>query len=113
MSISCSRVYTLTPRLPSVWRPDASHSLPVKVSMMFNLQNHILGAYGVGDIVWVKTSYGRCTTKFRMDRVTQVNSPRAIQIDGIPCHVMNLRLFMGSKPSSVRDNDSEDWLTWN
>ena len=46
-------------------------------------------------------------TKFRMGRITQVNSLQSVQIDGMLCHMKDLRSFMGSKPSSGHDSDLE------
>ena len=66
------------------------------------------GAYGVEDIVWVKTPHGRCTIEFRMVHVTQVNSPQSVQVDEILHHVKDLCPFMGSNPSSGHNSDSEE-----
>ena len=49
-------------------------------------------SYQVGDRVWVKAPQNRCTTKFSKGEVTKIISPQSILVDGIPCHVKDLRL---------------------
>ena len=45
----------------------------------------------VGNRVWFKTAQNRCTTKFGKGQVTEVISPQSVLVDGVPCHVKDLR----------------------
>ena len=47
--------------------------------------------YHLGDPVWVKLPHYRCTSKFQEGTVTEVISPQTIIVDGIPCHVKDIR----------------------
>lgn len=47
--------------------------------------------YRVGDYVWVKGPQNRCFKKFKHGRVTGVISPQAVEVDGMPRHVKDLR----------------------
>ena len=48
--------------------------------------------FSVGDAVWVKPPDARCTTQFSCGRVTGVVSDCAVEVDGVPRHVKDLRL---------------------
>ena len=61
------------------------------------------GAYGVQDLNSTQVVYD----KFRIGYVIQVNSLLLVQLNGILRHVINLRLFMGSNPSSGHNCDLE------
>ena len=62
-----------------------------------------------GDQVWVKTPHGRCTTKYKVGRVTRITSVQNIMVDGMPCHVKDLRPIVGPGQSTVcSDMVSED-----
>ena len=39
------------------------------------------------DRVWVKTPHGRCTTKYKVGRVTGITNVQNITVDGMPRHV--------------------------
>ena len=60
--------------------------------------------FAVGDRVWVKPDGARCNTRFRLGTVTGVLSHQAIEVDGMPRHVRDLR------PASIEDEDSEEQL---
>ena len=47
--------------------------------------------YEVGDDVWVKGPQNKCFKKFKCGKVTGVISPQAVEVDGIPRHVKDLR----------------------
>ena len=62
-----------------------------------------------GDRVWVKTPHGRCTTKYKVGRVTGITSVQNITVGGTPCHVKDLRPIVGpGKPTVCSDMVSED-----
>ena len=42
--------------------------------------------------MWFKMAQNRCTKKIGKGRVTEVISPQSVLVDGIPCHVKDLRL---------------------
>ena len=57
------------------------------------------------DRVWVKTPHGRCTTKYKVGRVTSVQN---ITVDGMPRHVKDLRPIVGpGQPTVCSDMVSE------
>ena len=69
-----------------------------------------------GDRVWVKTPYGRCTTKYKVGCVTGITSVQNIMVDRMPCHVKDLRPIVGpGQPmvcsDMVSENESERFVT--
>ena len=59
--------------------------------------------------MWVKTPHGRCTTKYKVGRVTGITSVQNITVDGMPRHVKDLRLIVGpGQPTVCSDKISED-----
>ena len=44
-----------------------------------------------GDRVWLKTPHGRCTTKYKVGRVTGITSAQNITVDGMPRHMKDLQ----------------------
>ena len=60
--------------------------------------------YQVGNHVWFKTAQNQCITKFGKGQVTEVISPQSIFVDGIPCHMKDLRL-QHSVTSLEEDSD--------
>ena len=62
-----------------------------------------------GDWVWVKTPHGRCTTKYKVGRVTRITSVQNVMVDGMPCHVKDLWPIVGpGQPTVCSDMVSED-----
>lgn len=58
-----------------------------------------------GDVVWVKNPRGQCTTRYGTGHVTEVISPQAVRVDGVPRHIKDLRsVFQTQLPL---DEDSE------
>ena len=45
------------------------------------------GKYEKGDVVWVKNTRGKCTTKYSIGCVTEVISPQSVEVDRVPHHV--------------------------
>ena len=68
------------------------------------------GRYEKGDIVWVKTSHGRCMIKFGTGRVTGVMSQQSVQVIGASCDVKNLCPFRGSHLlDDEGDTEDSEW----
>ena len=61
-----------------------------------------------GDIVWVNTPHGRCTTKFGTGHVTEVTSQQSVQVNRTPRLVKDLRLLRGSHPSDDKGDREDD-----
>ncbi|XP_064106974.1 uncharacterized protein LOC135215948 [Macrobrachium nipponense] len=51
----------------------------------------VSGPYKVGDEVWVKPSNMRCNMQFERGKVTRVLSEQAVEFNGVPHHVRDLR----------------------
>uniref|UniRef100_A0A5S6QBG4 Integrase catalytic domain-containing protein n=1 Tax=Trichuris muris TaxID=70415 RepID=A0A5S6QBG4_TRIMR len=47
--------------------------------------------YRRGDLVWVKPPGARCDTRYHKGTVTEVISDRAVEVDGMPRHIRDLR----------------------
>ena len=63
--------------------------------------------YRVGDAVWVKPPHGRCDTRYGTGKVTGVISQHAVEVDGVPRHVRDLRGRAGDAAPS--EEDDWDW----
>ena len=62
-----------------------------------------------GDWVWVKAPHGRCTTKYKVGRVTGITSAQNITVDGMPRHVKDLQPIVGpGQPTVCSDMVSEN-----
>ena len=62
-----------------------------------------------GDRVWVKTPHGRCTTNYKVGRVTGITSVQNIAVNRMPRHVKDLRPIVGpGQPTVCSDMVSED-----
>ena len=62
-----------------------------------------------GNRVWVKTPHGRCTTKYKVGRVTGITSALNITVDRIPLHMKDLRPIVESgQPTVCSDMVSEN-----
>ena len=67
--------------------------------------NAVSSLYMEGDAVWVENLYGRCMTQFDEGTVTRVNSQHSVSVDGIPCHIRDLR------PACRKDCSISDHIT--
>ena len=73
------------------------------------LHNQLQAVFKLGDRVWVKTPHGRCTTKYKVGRVTGITSAQNITVAGMPRHVKDLRPIVGlGQPTVCSDMVSED-----
>lgn len=68
------------------------------------------GQFCVGDLVYVKPSPMRCTTRWPTGRVTAILSEHAVEVDGIPRHVADCRPSRGEplRPEAGDDSDDDD-----
>ena len=70
--------------------------------------NQQQAVFKLGDRVWVKTPHGRCTTKYKVGRVTGITSAQNVTVDKIPHHVKDLRPTVGpGQPTVCSDMVSE------
>ena len=69
------------------------------------------GKYRVGDAVWLKPPGGRCDTQYGVGRITGIVSPQAVEVDGMPRHVRDVRArsHMGSGAPTDSASDEDDW----
>uniref|UniRef100_A0A5S6Q3K8 Integrase catalytic domain-containing protein n=1 Tax=Trichuris muris TaxID=70415 RepID=A0A5S6Q3K8_TRIMR len=69
--------------------------------------------YSVGDRVWVKPPRARCDSKYQKGTVTGVLSNQAVEVDGTPRHVRDLRRRTPSShaPDERPKNHESDWGT--
>ena len=51
----------------------------------------VTSAVHVGDEVWVKPGGARCTTQWKMGRVTGVTSANNVEVDGMLQHILGIR----------------------
>ena len=66
--------------------------------------------YKVGDEVWVKGPQNRCFKRFKCGRVTKLISPQAVEVDGLPRHVKDIRrrVMNVSERSEGRTDEEEN-----
>ena len=67
----------------------------------------ISSCYIVGDAVWIKSPHGRCTTQFDRGTVTRIYSLHSVCVDGIPCHVKDVRPVHGKNNTASNPSDDE------
>ena len=60
------------------------------------------------DIVWINPPDSRCTTKFKLGRVTGVVSHHSVEVNGLPRYIKDLRPFQGPIPLLESETDSEN-----
>jgi len=60
--------------------------------------------YIVGDAVWVRPPGNRCNTRFTRGTVTKVISDLAVEVNGVPRHVRDLRCV--TSPDHVSEEAS-------
>ena len=73
--------------------------------------------YAAGDQVWVKPPNARCHTKFSPGMVTGVLSEQAVEVNGMPRHVRDIRPREAGDteeegPDIQMDRTSEDEPLW-
>ncbi|CDW58423.1 Pol protein, partial [Trichuris trichiura] len=64
--------------------------------------------YNVGDDVWIRPPAGRCDTRYEEGTVTNVLSDQAVEVDGIPRHVRDIRRRTPSPDRQKGTNKTED-----
>ena len=71
--------------------------------------NQQQAVFKLGDQVWVKAPRGRCTTKYKVGRVTGITNAQNITVDGMPRHVKDLQPTVGpGQPTVCSDMSSEN-----
>ncbi|KHJ43407.1 integrase core domain protein [Trichuris suis] len=68
----------------------------------------ISNRYNVGDEVWIRPLAGRCDTRYEEGTVTNVLSDQAVEIDGIPRHVRDIRRRAPSPDRQEGTNKTEN-----
>ena len=68
------------------------------------------GPYHDGDKVWVKLSNARCDQRYETGTVTRMLSDHAVEVNGIPRHVRDLRprASNGDVDGTTEERDDED-----
>uniref|UniRef100_A0A5S6Q4C2 Uncharacterized protein n=1 Tax=Trichuris muris TaxID=70415 RepID=A0A5S6Q4C2_TRIMR len=66
--------------------------------------------YGIGDPVWVKPHGIRCDSQYTRGTVTKILSSHAVEIDGVPRHVRDIRrrVLTEEQPNSKSAESSSD-----
>ena len=96
---------------PKTAPANRTHRYKVRVKgvdspMTFSDPKH--SCYQIRDCVWVKAPHSWCTTKFNRGRVMGMISPQSLLVDGIPCHVKDLRpRFSFTAPEKDSNSTSE------
>ena len=73
------------------------------------IHNQQQAVFKLGDQVWVKNPHGRCTTKYKVGRVTRITSVQNITVNGMPCHMKDLQPIVGpAQPTACSDMVSEN-----
>ncbi|KFD47071.1 hypothetical protein M513_12059 [Trichuris suis] len=58
--------------------------------------------YAVGESVWIRPHANRCDTRYDSGFVTRVISDQAVEVDGMPRHVRDIRRRTGTPGQSLR-----------
>ena len=62
------------------------------IDPVVQLENDVVrNIYEVGDAVWVKNPNNRCFDRYKRGEVSRVLSSQAVEVDGMPRHVRDLR----------------------
>ncbi|CDW61316.1 hypothetical protein TTRE_0000977101, partial [Trichuris trichiura] len=64
--------------------------------------------YNVVDEVWIRPPAGRCDTRYEEGTVTNVLSGQAVEVDGIPRHVRDIRRRTPSPDRQKGTNKTEN-----
>ena len=65
------------------------------------------GGYDPGDAVWVRLAAGRCHTRCEKGVVTRQISEQAVEVDGVPRHIRELRPRIQEKQNNEGDKELE------
>uniref|UniRef100_A0A5S6QMP0 Integrase catalytic domain-containing protein n=1 Tax=Trichuris muris TaxID=70415 RepID=A0A5S6QMP0_TRIMR len=89
-------LYNITPR-------DDCNAASAPANVLYSYQVRLRGVdrpaqhdpsespYRAGDLVWVKPPGARCDTQYHKGTITGIISDRAVEVDGMPRHVRDLR----------------------
>ncbi|KFD46109.1 LOW QUALITY PROTEIN: hypothetical protein M513_13004 [Trichuris suis] len=88
-------LYNITPRdgrTSQAARPTAYTSMPIReVDVSSKEGSQESSPYAAGDAVWVKPTGIQCDRRYQTGTVTDVISSQAVEVDGFPRHVRDLR----------------------
>lgn len=90
-------LYNLRPQddcTPTTAPANMIYQYPVRIRGVDPCKEDELDAncrYQAGDEVWVKPPNARCDDRYRRGKVTNVLSDQAVEVDGVPRHVRDLR----------------------
>lgn len=125
---SCSVPETVY-RYNTLPRGDDAASSPA--NMMFCYEVRLLGIdevsqqdqaseehhrFSVGDRVWIRHPSRRCNSRSLEGTVTRIVSAQNVEVDGVPCHVRDLRLataklctdkYLSTEETTAEDNEEE------
>ena len=70
------------------------------------------GPYQAGEEVWMKPPDARCDTRYKRGTVTRIVSNQAVDVDGVPRHVRDLRhcTSQGSQDEAVTTDSGDETL---
>ena len=66
------------------------------------------GRVQIGEEVWVRPGGARCTTRWGRGIVTGMNSANNIEVDGVPCHILDVRPVVEEVSEGLTANVEED-----
>ena len=66
------------------------------------------GRVQIGEEVWVRPGGARCTTRWGRGIVTGVNSVNNIEVDGVPCHILDVRPVVEEVPEGLTANVEDE-----
>ena len=68
------------------------------------------GSCGIneGEEVWVKPPNVRCTSQWKKGVVTRVNSSNNVEVDGMPRHILDVRIDIDERSESECDTEREN-----
>ena len=80
------------------WRHPSEEPVKEKGAGISNVQN--------GDLVWVKPPKAKCTSRWKLGRVTKVVSNNNVEVNGIPRHILDIRAFVEEEEDASRSGAS-------
>ena len=95
---------------------NAVHQYSARIKGVDEIEKQDTGSndrYKVGDEVWVKGPQNRCYKRFRCGRVTKLISPQAVEVDGMPRHVKDIRhrvVNVNEMSEGPKDDEEENGI---
>ena len=66
------------------------------------------GRVQIGEEVWVRPGGARCTARWGRGIVTGMNSANNIEVDGVPCHILDVRPVVEEVPEGLTANVEDE-----